>query len=65
MKMSHNDITPATKAERRKLAMMRLATTTATTKYNLGGREKTRGSRQKAVTLPNVETVKEILEGED
>jgi hypothetical protein len=50
MKTNRHD-TGQSDAERRKLALMRQADSGASTKYNIGDVEKTRGPKQKPVTL--------------
>ena len=50
--------------ERKKLALLRRADSTAATKYSVGGLEKTHRAKRKPVTLPDPEKVKAILDRE-
>ena len=59
----HPNMTPA-EAEKRKLMIMRQATTYASAKYELGGVEKINRRKPKPVTLPSAETLKRILDEE-
>jgi hypothetical protein len=52
-----NIITPAEKAERRKLAIMRASNTDTSNHYNLGGREKPVARKP---SLPSAETLQKL-----
>lgn len=50
---------PAANSDR-KVALIRSATTAASTLYNSGGGMKSRGPRARPVTLPTLETAREL-----
>ena len=60
----HHNMTPA-EAEKRRLMIMRQATTYASAKYELGGVEKTNRRKPKPVTLPSAETLKRLVDDGD
>ncbi len=64
MKMSQHD-NPQTEIERRKLTLMRQVTAAASSRTNLRGIAKTRGMKQKPVTLPAADALKRIRDDDE